>query len=664
MKNKLFFILLSYFISQNIISQVIIHEKTLGYKKDEILFETIELKDGTYLSLGWTFSIGNGENDFYLVKTDTKGNKIWEKTFGGYEKETGISIKEFNNGNLLLSGTTRSFGSGGGDCIFIITDKNGNKLKEFYHGSFGEDYLRESVITKDEKIIFVGYSNSFGHGRKDIIYGKFDLNGNLMWIKNIGGEFDDEGWGVIETTDSGYLVSGFITKSNSVTYSKNIKTDKDGIVIWEHERIQRNIEYGINSTVEDFNGGYISGHTIYNGSTGKSQIEIFKLSSTGQLISSKTYDKTFNVEFRYINKTICGYAIACSSWNQRDQSDIFLLFTDQIFNEIKSFTIDKGGKDNAWKLSTKNNKTILSGSITDIIDGNLDGIFSVIEIKKDENDSLKCINLIVTEDAAIGYHDFFSTSSTNFGNAIQLAAYTIPGALGGLNQNRALFKFNIPQELDSFKIVSAKLNLFATGQLGNLSGHTGLKNKGIIQKVIQPWDENTATWDNQPSSSTINQVILDNPISATENFLNINILSLFQDLQKENYGLILKQTIEEPTNALLFCSSDFPDTKKHPNVEVCYIKNLKNNENDTLTCDFIFYPNPTNQKINLLFKHYDLSRKVTCNIYSIIGQFIRKFDLSYPITTLDLEYLTSGIYILDINDILCQKTIQFAITKN
>lgn len=664
MKNKLIFILLFYFLTQYIIGQVLIHEKILGYKNDEILFETIELNDGNYISLGWTYSLGNGDNDFYLVKTDLHGNKIWEKTFGGYEKETGISIKEFANGNLLLSGTTRSFGSGGGDCIFIITDKNGNKLKEFYYGSFGDDYLRESIISKGNNIVFVGYSNSFGNGKKDIILGKIDFNGNLIWIKNFGGQLEDEGWNVIETSDNGYLISGFVTKSNLVTYSKNIKTDYDGISMWEYERVQRKVEYGINSTIEDSNGFYISGHTIFNVSTGITQIEIFKLSPTGQLISSKTYDKTFNVEFRSINNTICGYAIACSSWNQRDQSDIHLLFTDHIFNEIKSFTIDKGGKDDAWKLSTKNNKTILSGSITDIIDGNLDGIFSVIEIKKDENDSLKCINIIATEDAAIGYHDFFSTSSTNFGNAIQLAAYTIPGALGGLNQNRALFKFNIPQELDSIKIVSAKLNLFATGQLGNLSGHTGLKNKGIIQKVIQPWDENTATWDNQPSSSTINQVILENPISATQNFLNINILSLFQDLQKENYGLILKQTNEEPTNALLFCSSDFPDTKKHPNVDVCYIKNSKNIENDTLTCDFIFYPNPTNQKINLLFKHYDFSRKVTCNIYSIIGQFIRKYDLSYPITTLDLEYLTSGIYILDINDIFCQKTIKFAITKN
>ena len=69
--------------------------------KDDIFFETIELSDGNYLSLGWTYSLGNGETDFFLVKTRPNGNILWTKTFGGYEKETGISVKEFSNGNLL-----------------------------------------------------------------------------------------------------------------------------------------------------------------------------------------------------------------------------------------------------------------------------------------------------------------------------------------------------------------------------------------------------------------------------------------------------------------------------------------------------------------------------------------------------------------------------------
>jgi hypothetical protein len=280
------------------------------------------------------------------------------------------------------------------------------------------------------------------------------------------------------------------------------------------------------------------------------------------------------------------------------------------------------------------------------------------------SDSIKCIKIQIVDDVAIGYHDFFSTSSTNFGNAIQLAAYTVPGALGGLNQNRALFKFNIPKELDSVKILSAELNLFATGPLGNLSGHTGSKNKGIIQMVTQPWNENTATWDNQPKSSIINQVLLENPGSETQDYQNINILSLFQDLQRENLGLILKQTDEFPTNALLFCSSDFPNPGKHPYIEVCYNSDPNDNNITNQSCDFIYYPNPTSQKLHIKFNKYDNNTKKEFNIYSLSGQLINRYELNYPLTTLELRDFPSGVYIADISTGSCNRSFKFEVINN
>jgi hypothetical protein len=666
MKNLLSFISLFFVLSSTNIAQAIILEKVFAYQNDEILFETIELNDGTFLSLGWTFSLGNGENDFYLVKTDQVGNKIWEKTFGGYEKETGICIKEFSNGNLLLSGTTRSFGNGAGDCMFIITDENGKTLKQFYYGSFGDDYLRESVIAKDESIVFTGYSNSFGNGRKDIILGKIDLNGNLIWVKNYGGALDDEGWTVLETSDNGYIVSGFLTKNILETFSLIIKTDINGNALWQQERLQKYINYGINSTIEDSKGEYISGHTVYNSNTGKSHIELFNISPAGKIITSRKFERDFNLELKSLTKTNNGYAISCTSWGQIDKSDIYIYFIDQNLNEIKSLNIDRSNVDIAWKVNSKLDKVILSGSVTNKQNGSLDAFFCVFKMDPVDNyeDSIRCIKIPITDDVAIGFHDFYSTSSLNFGNAIQFAAYTIPGSLGGLNSNRALLKFEIPALLDSVKLISAKLNLFATGPLGSLDGHTGNNNQGVIQKITEFWEEDIATWSNQPKTTIINQVILNYPTEPTQDFLNIDILELFNDLTKNNYGLLLKLKEETPTNALLFCSSDNVNSKKHPYLDVCFTQKLKQPDVTNLICDFTYYPNPSNQKLFLKFNYFDETTKTKCQIYSISGQFIKEYELSYPITIIDLEHFTSGMYIIDINDAICQKTIKFAVTKN
>ncbi|MBK9734233.1 MAG: DNRLRE domain-containing protein [Saprospiraceae bacterium] len=242
----------------------------------------------------------------------------------------------------------------------------------------------------------------------------------------------------------------------------------------------------------------------------------------------------------------------------------------------------------------------------------LDLNFKNLKIEKIDTiaDSIKCLRIPISKDVAIGYHDFFN-STANFVDAIQLVSYTIPGALGGLNQNRALFKFDISDELDTLKIVSVKLSLFATGPLGILNGHTGTKNQGILQRITKSWDENTANWYNQPTTKPDNQIILNNPMSPDQNYIDIDITELFLDLKKENYGLMLKQKDEIPTNALLFCSLDHPDSNRHPYIDVCYITNNKKSVmNDTSYCNIQYYPNPSSHKLYVKFSKYTNSIKI------------------------------------------------------
>lgn len=174
-------------------------------------------------------------------------------------------------------------------------------------------------------------------------------------------------------------------------------------------------------------------------------------------------------------------------------------------------------------------------------------------------------------DAAIGYHTNYNDGSINGGDAIQNAAYMIPGWSGGYNLNRAAMYFDLSELPFCKRIISAKLNLYSLAPCGSLPGHTGANNSAVLKRILQSWDEHTVTYNNQPDVTEENQVILPASTVVNEDYLNIDVTALVNDmLTTNNYGFLLKLQNEEITNALTFCSSDYYDSNKHPVLIIEY----------------------------------------------------------------------------------------------
>ncbi|MBK9448195.1 MAG: DNRLRE domain-containing protein [Bacteroidetes bacterium] len=181
------------------------------------------------------------------------------------------------------------------------------------------------------------------------------------------------------------------------------------------------------------------------------------------------------------------------------------------------------------------------------------------------------IDLYPDYDAALGYHDGYNTSSQNYGTATQNSAYCIPGAIGGLNMNRALIHFDLSQFTPGTTIVSATLDLYALGPNGILQGHTGANNGAFVKAVTSAWQEMSVTWDTQPTYSNTNPAVLAASTSITQDYTGIDVTDMVRDMvnnPQTNFGFGLMQQNEVVTNALCFASNDHPNQLIRPILHV------------------------------------------------------------------------------------------------
>lgn len=99
--------------------------KSYGGSQTEVLYDVKEVSGGGYIFTAVSNSFG-GINDFYVVRTDINGDTLWTKTYGGANAEVPGSIEEKTDKGFIIAGYTKSFGAGNNDAYVIWTDSMGN----------------------------------------------------------------------------------------------------------------------------------------------------------------------------------------------------------------------------------------------------------------------------------------------------------------------------------------------------------------------------------------------------------------------------------------------------------------------------------------------------------------------------------------------------------
>lgn len=155
----------------------VLWQKTFGANLNEIGHSILETDDGGFVICGEAESFGAGNQDVYVLKISREGSLEWSKTYGGEDYEAGLSIAQSADLGYAIAGYTRGYGAGAEDFFLIKTNTNGDLEWAKTFGGPSDDSAKSILSANDKGFVMTGYTRSFGSGVLDVYLVKTDSLG-------------------------------------------------------------------------------------------------------------------------------------------------------------------------------------------------------------------------------------------------------------------------------------------------------------------------------------------------------------------------------------------------------------------------------------------------------------------------------------------------------
>ena len=346
------------------------------------------------------------ESDIILMKFDSDKSIEWVKNYGGSRDDRGQSVVEVSGIGYALLGYSMSNdgdasnNEGFHDNWVILIDSKGDIIWEKSYGFSGHDHAYNIIKTKDGNLFFNGFldvtasrglgstkkvGKSIKHGVGEFWCHKIDLGGNILWRKYFGGTNNDRSYDSVETSDGDFLIVGS-SESNDIDISSPkgsydiwvIKLSSNGDLLWERSYGGSKYETA-NSIMQSADKKiHILGSTLSNDKNisfqmGSSDFWLLTIDSDGNLLSEQTFggsnfDKGKKIEIdSKDNLWLTGYSRSIdfdfSSNKGKNDAVLIQLSKNRILKEV--FEIGAEGEDIANSLIHFNENEIIVAGYSD-----------------------------------------------------------------------------------------------------------------------------------------------------------------------------------------------------------------------------------------------------------------------------------------------------------
>ncbi len=209
----------------------LVWENAYGGDGDDSFYSLIAVSGG-FVASGWTSSSGAGGWDAWLVGVDTSGNQAWSNAYGGAWDDSAACVRPAADGGYIFVGR-KGLSDTNADGWLVKTDSLGNKSWDKNFGSAGSDFFYSLAVVSDGYVM-AGSKYIDGDYHHDGWLLKTNLSGTKSWEKTFSGP--DAGaydvFNSVQSVSGGFVVAG--TKNVSgMPQGWLVKTDTAGNQSWD-----------------------------------------------------------------------------------------------------------------------------------------------------------------------------------------------------------------------------------------------------------------------------------------------------------------------------------------------------------------------------------------------------------------------------------------------
>lgn len=358
--------------------------KTYGGVKSDKGYFVQPTFDGGFILTGETNSFGSGDYDVWFIRTDSSGDTLWTRTYGGKNHDWGEAVVQTSDSGFLVVGGTKSFGSGGTDVWLIRTNSSGDTLWTRTFGGKGDDWADEVTQTADGGFIIPGWTNSTPNGDFDALLIKYDASGNIVWSRTYGGSRNDAAKSVQPTGDGGFLVAG-LTMSFGAGSSDVwiIRTNQSGDTLWTRTFGGTGFDMAF-CVSQTFDKGFAVVGRVQPSSKDYGNLWILRINSLGDTLWTRTYGGKGYDLGTFVHQASDGDLLITGSTDSygSGSNDLWLLRTNSKGDTLWTRTFGGPASDFSFCVRELRNKDLVLAGYTESFGaGDADACFLRIKNK-------------------------------------------------------------------------------------------------------------------------------------------------------------------------------------------------------------------------------------------------------------------------------------------